>query len=166
VNCATCPNRASFVVDGKHLCRKCVGADMGQGEFKAVRLMAGESMSDDSARGYRLACRPIAMVEQQVAELLHRCGGQTMALVLQHGVRVGVPEQETMHAVIRLLVKGKVHYDLPLGTLTRVPPTLGFWRRLINRFRGGVHPALVLVACVGVTAFGCAFWAYVRSLSV
>lgn len=111
---------------------------------------------DDGKSGYRLACRPVAMVEAQVLEVIRRNGGQPLHLLVGHLLRAGVPERETMHALLRLVALDALAYDLSLDlVVAAIPPRLSLWRRLMNKFNGGIHPALVLIACVGATASYC-----------
>lgn len=107
----------------------------------------------DDKSGYRLACRPIAMVEAQIAELVHRCGGQPVHLIVDHGLRVGVPAAESLRALVRLVAAKALHYDVAIDLVTKVAPPLPWWKRLARWCIA--RPGCWLIACVVLTTGFC-----------
>ena len=116
----------------------------------------------DDKSGYRLTCRPVALVEGMVLDQVKASGSVLFTVAMQHAVRVGVPEREASHAILRLIVRGELAYDLAAGVLTKGKP-VGYWRRIWRAFWG--HPACLVVVGAGITAPSCALWAFLCSIS-
>lgn len=154
------------MIAGLPMCDRCMRteADAVAANQQARSQRYTKDQDRDDKSGYRLACRPVAMVEGMLLDYVRSTGPVTYGMLLHHAVmRVAVPEREASHALLRLIVNGRLDYDPLTTAVTLAAPRLSWFRRLLNRFSGGIHPALVLIACVVTAAPACAIYAAIHN---
>ncbi len=107
---------------------------------------------DDGKSGYRTVTLTDRQLEDRIVNALVCRGGMPVHLLMaatgENGVRMFL-------ALGRLQAKGHVNVDRHLLVTFNAPVRLSLWRRLMNKFNGGIHPALVLIVCVGATTAAC-----------
>ncbi len=125
------------------------------------RYAADQDLDDKS--GYRLACRPVAMLEGHLLKIVNACGSITFATAMAQCQRIGAPEREISLALLRLVVRGDLAYDLATTVLSKPVKPRPWYVRWFAW--GRVHPSCWLIAAISITAPCCALWAYLRSLA-